>query len=117
MRNFRQALASPYPVIVHDPARLLFLAGAVMIGRLVRLAAAVGIATVIAACGTFRDAYIAELRDNPARYHDRSVNIDGVVTNAWGVPLLPFKLYKVDDGTGELTVVSQGSNIPTRGTH
>jgi len=31
------------------------------------------------------------------------------------VPLLPYKMYKVDDGTGEVTVLSQGGRIPTRG--
>ena len=28
---------------------------------------------------------------------------------------MPFRLYKVDDGTGEVTVLSQGSRVPTRG--
>ena len=51
---------------------------------------------------------IAELKYNPGRYQDRTVTVDGVVTSSWGVPLVPFKLYKVDDGTGEVTVVSQG---------
>jgi hypothetical protein len=36
---------------------------------------------------------------------------DGVVTSSWGVPLVPFKLYKVDDGTGEVTVVSQDGRV------
>ena len=63
-----------------------------------------------------RSPRIAELRSNPARYQHRTVAIDGVVVTSWGVPLLPFKLYKVDDGTGELTVVSQhGHRTPTRG--
>jgi hypothetical protein len=60
---------------------------------------------------------IADLRDNPGRYQNRSVNIDGVVTSSWGLPLVPFRMYKVDDGTGELTVLSQGSRMPTRGAH
>ena len=62
-----------------------------------------------------RSPRIAELRDNPGRYHDRTVAIEGVVTTSWGVPLLPFKLYKVDDGTGEVTVISDRGRIPTRG--
>ena len=53
----------------------------------------------------------------PARYQNRSVHIDGVVTSSWGVPLVPFRMYKVDDGTGEVTVLSQGSRTPTRGAH
>ena len=28
---------------------------------------------------------------------------------------MPFKLYKVDDGSGEVTVVSQDGRAPTKG--
>jgi len=31
------------------------------------------------------------------------------------VPLVPFRLYKIDDGTGEVTIVSQGLRTPARG--
>lgn len=62
-----------------------------------------------------RRASVAELKYNPARFHDKTVSIDGVVTSSWGIPLMPFKLYKVDDGTGEMTVVSQGGRVPTKG--
>ena len=58
---------------------------------------------------------VAELKYNPGRYQHRTVSISGVVTSSWGVPLMPFRLYKVDDGTGELTVLSQGGRVPTRG--
>jgi hypothetical protein len=58
---------------------------------------------------------IFDLQRNPARYHDRNVRIDGVVTSSWGIPLVPLKVYKVDDGTGEVTVVSQSVRTPTRG--
>jgi hypothetical protein len=64
-----------------------------------------------------RNPDIADLRHNPGRYQNRSVRIDGIVTSSWGVPLVPFRLYKVDDGTGEVTVISQGSRTPTRGAH
>jgi hypothetical protein len=60
---------------------------------------------------------VAELKYNPGRYQNRTVSIDGVVTSSWGVPMMPFKLYKVNDGTGELTVLSQGGRIPTKGAH
>ena len=58
---------------------------------------------------------VAELKYNPGRYQDRTVSIDGVVTSSWGVPLVPVRLYKVDDGTGEVTVVAQNGRVPTRG--
>ena len=60
---------------------------------------------------------VADLKYNPGRYYDKTVSIDGVVTSAWGVPLMPFKLYKVDDGTGEVTVVAQDGRTPSRGAH
>ena len=55
------------------------------------------------------------MKYNPGRYQDRTVAIDGVVTSSWGVPLVPFKLYKVDDGTGEMTVVAQDGRVPSKG--
>ena len=33
----------------------------------------------------------------------------------FGVPLVPFQLYNVDDGTGEITVVSRASRSPVKG--
>ena len=79
-----------------------------------RLSLTAIIVTAAAGCAV-RSPRIAELRDNPGRYQHRTVAIDGVVTTSWGVPLLPFKLYKVDDGTGEVTVIAQHGRTPTRG--
>ena len=58
---------------------------------------------------------IADLKYNPGRYQNRNVTVDGVVTSSWGIPLMPLKLYKVDDGTGEVTVVANNGRVPTRG--
>ena len=58
---------------------------------------------------------VQEIKYNPGRYHDRKVAIDGVVTSSWGVPLVPFRLYKVDDGTGEVTVLVAGRTGRRRG--
>jgi hypothetical protein len=60
---------------------------------------------------------VAELKYNPGRYQNKTVSIDGVVTSSWGVPLVPFKLYRVNDGTGEMTVVAQDGRTPTKGAH
>jgi hypothetical protein len=71
---------------------------------------------LLSACAlAYRSPRIAELKYNPGRYQDRTVRIVGVVTSSWGVPLVPFRVYKVDDGTGEVTVVSQGQRTPSRG--
>ncbi len=71
----------------------------------------------LSACAlALRSPSVAELQHNPGRYIDRTVSVSGVVTSSWGVPLVPFKIYKVDDGTGEVTVVSQQERIPPSGT-
>jgi hypothetical protein len=83
------------------------------ITRLVALLALVGLCSGCAL--TARRATVAELKYNAARYQNKTVSIDGVVTSSWGLPLVPFKLYKVDDGTGEMTVVSQSGRVPNKG--
>jgi len=81
-----------------------------------RVVLAMTLAASLSACATaLRNPRISELQSNPGRYQDRSVNIDGVVTTSWSVPLVPFRFYKVDDGSGEVTVLSQGSRTPGRG--
>jgi hypothetical protein len=75
-----------------------------------------GLALLLTGCAlAIHRPSVAELKYNPGRYQDRTISIDGVVTSSWGVPLLPFRLYKVDDGTGEVTVVAQSGRVPTRG--
>ena len=84
--------------------------------RAARLSLTLVLAATLSACAvSLRNPHIADLRDNPGRYQNKTVSIDGVVTTSWGIPLVPFRLYKVDDGTGEVTVLSQGNRMPTRG--
>ena len=82
-----------------------------------RLIAPLALGIMLSACAlAVRTPSVAELKFNPGRYQNKTVAINGVVTSSWGLPLLPYKLYKVDDGTGEMTVVSQsGRNTPTKG--
>jgi hypothetical protein len=81
-----------------------------------RVAVPLVLVTLLSGCAlAVRRPSVAELKYNPGRYQDKTVAIDGVVTSSWGVPLVPFKLYKVDDGTGEVTVVSQHGRTPTKG--
>jgi hypothetical protein len=86
-----------------------------MTTALPRLAIVAALGFAASACGlALRSPSIAELKSNPGRYYDRSVNIEGVVTSAWGVSFLPGKVYRVDDGTGELIVVSSRLDRPVR---
>jgi hypothetical protein len=75
----------------------------------------VGLVALSSACA-LRSASVADLQQRPGRYQDRTVTVSGVVTDSWGVPLLPYKFYRVDDGTGEIAVLSQSTkNVPGRG--
>jgi DNA/RNA endonuclease YhcR with UshA esterase domain len=82
-----------------------------------RAVAAFSLALVLSACaGTLRNPDIADVKQNAGHYSDRTVTVDGTVTSSWGVPLVPFKMYKVDDGTGEITVLARGGNrTPSKG--
>jgi hypothetical protein len=75
---------------------------------------ALSIALTSSACA-LRAANIEDLQQRPGRYEDRSVTLTGVVTDSWGVPLLPYKFYRVDDGTGQIAVLSQSSRMPGKG--
>jgi hypothetical protein len=81
-----------------------------------RILAAVVCSVMLSGCAiSLRNPRIADLRDHPGRYQDHTVTVNGVVTSSWGLPLVPFRFYKVDDGTGEVTVLSEGSRMPGRG--
>jgi hypothetical protein len=81
-----------------------------------RLLAIASLAVALSACGgALHSARIADLQHHPGRYQDRTVSISGTVTQSWGLPLAPFRFYKVDDGTGEVTVLSDGRRMPATG--
>jgi hypothetical protein len=70
--------------------------------------------TLISGCA-LRTVSIGDLQRDAVRYTDRTVRIEGTVTNSWGVPLVPFRFYRIQDDTGELTVLSNGSRSPVNG--
>jgi hypothetical protein len=80
----------------------------------IRLLLSLVLATTVVGCAA-RSARIAEIKQNPGRYDDRSVSVTGYVTSAWSVPLVPYKFYKVDDGSGEITVLAGNGRTPTKG--
>jgi hypothetical protein len=81
-------------------------------GRL--LSIAVVSAILVAGCAA-RGVRIAELKNQPDKYEDKTVSVTGVVTNSFGIPLVPFLLYNVDDGSGEITVVARSGRSPSKG--
>lgn len=82
--------------------------------RIPRLMLVALLAAVIAGCAA-RARSVADIRDDPGEYADRQVQVTGRVTSSWSVPLVPYKLYKIDDGTAEITVISQRRGAPSRG--
>jgi len=75
----------------------------------------VALAVVATGACALRSPSIGDVQYNPGRYYNHSVSVEGVVTSSWGVPLVPFKIYKLGDSSGEITVVSDGSHVPPRG--
>ena len=87
-----------------------------MISHLKRLVAVTALVGMSSACAlSMRNPDIADLQRHPGRYTNHTVSVSGVVTSSWGVPLVPYRMYKVDDGTGEVTVLSQSSRMPSKG--
>ncbi len=58
---------------------------------------------------------IQQVQSQPGRFVDHSVTVIGRVTTSWGVPVVGFNVYRVDDGTGEITVISTDRRVPGRG--
>jgi hypothetical protein len=86
----------------------------VMTGK--RFAAPLALAVMLSGCALVTGSpSVADIKYNPGRYYDKTVAIDGVVTSSYGVPFVPFKMYKVDDGTGEVTVIAQEGRVPPKG--
>jgi hypothetical protein len=77
-----------------------------MLGLLVASAAMSG------ACASMGERSISEVQTNPGKFHDKTVTVEGVVTTSFGIPLVPYKVYRVSDGTAEMLVISQDSRVP-----
>jgi hypothetical protein len=72
-------------------------------------------AVLVSSCAT-HSVRIADLQTRPGRYQERTVSVHGIVTGSFGVPLVPFQFYNVDDGSGEMTVLARSGVVPLRGT-
>jgi hypothetical protein len=65
-------------------------------------------ASLAASCASLGTPSIAEVHGNPGRYA-------GTVTTSWGVPLVPYRMYRVSDGQAEILVLSDGRRTPSKG--
>ena len=57
---------------------------------------------------------IGKILDHPDRYSTKEGGITGTVEDSYSVPFVGGA-YKVDDGTGEMWVVSKRGSAPRRG--
>jgi hypothetical protein len=82
--------------------------------RFIRPILVVLLAVVITGCAA-RARNIADIRDDPGRYDNRQVEVTGRVTSSYSLPLVPYGLYKIDDGSAEITVLSERRGTPSKG--
>ena len=84
----------------------------------VRGGASLALALVGALCltGCVSAVRIAEIKTDPGRFDRKTVQVTGTVTGSFGVPLVPFQLYNIDDGSGEIAVLARSSRtVPVKG--
>jgi hypothetical protein len=79
-----------------------------MLGLLVAASALSG------ACASMGNRSISEVQTNPGKFHDKTVTVEGVVTTSFGIPLVPFKVFRVSDGSAEMLVISDDARIPSK---
>ena len=72
----------------------------------------VAAAALSGACASMGSRSISEVQSNPGKFHDKTVTVEGVVTTSFGIPLVPFKVFRVSDGSAEMLVISDDDRIP-----
>jgi hypothetical protein len=72
----------------------------------------VAAAAMSGACASMGSRSISEVQTNPGKFHDKTVTVEGVVTTSFGIPLVPFKVFRVSDGSAEMLVISDDDRIP-----
>ena len=65
------------------------------------------------ACASMGSRSISEVKTNPGKFHDKTVTVEGVVTTSFGIPLVPFKVFRVSDGSEEMPVSYTHLTLPT----
>jgi hypothetical protein len=80
-------------------------------GRLLSIA----VVGAVLAGGCASSVRISELRAQPDKYERKTVSVTGTVTDSYGIPLLPIQVYRIEDGTGDITVVSRATRSPSKG--
>lgn len=74
----------------------------------------IAVAALSGACASMGERSISEVKTNPGKFHDKTVTVEGVVTTSFGIPMVPFKVFRVSDGTEEMLVISDSSRLPSK---
>jgi hypothetical protein len=82
--------------------------------RMLRAGAVILASVVLTSCAA-RSVTINELKADPGRYQNRSVRVTGTVSTAFGASIVPVGMYTIEDGTGEINVLSRERGTPTKG--
>ena len=87
-----------------------------MVGRTKNLILGLLVAAsaVSGACASLGERSISEVKTNPGKFHDKTVTVEGVVTTSFGIPMVPYKVYRVSDGSEEMLIISDNSRIPAK---
>ena len=84
--------------------------------KAVLLGLVLGIGLLTAACPSRES--IANIESNPSKFYNKEVGIAGTVRDSYGIniPLTQIRggVYKVDDGSGSIWVVTQ-RDVPVKG--
>lgn len=67
------------------------------------------IALLLTAC---EEAKISKIKNDPSHYNNRTVVVDGRVTNSFGA--IVAGVYEIEDETGKIFVISNGG-VPSKG--
>ncbi len=78
------------------------------------LGVVIAAAALTGACASMGEHSISEVKTNPGKFHDKTVTVEGVVTTSFGIPLVPFKVFRVSDGSEEMLVISDDSRMPSK---
>jgi len=89
-----------------------------MIGRRLTTALSTALlgAVLLTSCSA-RSVRIADIKDRPGKYDEKTIAVSGVVTSSWAFPLMPYQFYNVSDGSGEIAVLSKAGRAPSKGSH
>jgi len=84
----------------------------VWLGRsALRLTLALTLATALSACAS--TVRISDLLAEPQRYQGRTVKVQGTVARSVGI--FGIGGFELNDGTGQIFVVAQGTGVPAQG--